>query len=69
MKETSGGLHGRLNALSTKIPPLRKRRTDILRLVNHFIVQDGEQNGGEVERTSTPAIDMLLAYCRAAIST
>ncbi|OQB96411.1 MAG: Nitrogen fixation protein VnfA [Verrucomicrobia bacterium ADurb.Bin122] len=44
------------------MPPLRDRRSDILALADHFLEKYAKQNGKNVARISTPAIDMLMAY-------
>ncbi|MFN0120863.1 MAG: sigma 54-interacting transcriptional regulator [Blastocatellia bacterium] len=55
-------LYYRLNVFTLYLPPLRDRRTDILLLADHFLEKYGRQNGKQVRRISTPAIDMLMAY-------
>jgi Nif-specific regulatory protein len=55
-------LYYRLNVFPIHIPPLRKRRTDILLLADYFAERYSEQNHKKVRRISTPAIDMLMAY-------
>jgi Nif-specific regulatory protein len=55
-------LYYRINVFPIGIPPLRKRRADILELANHFVEKYGPQNHKNVRRISTPAIDMLSSY-------
>ena len=38
------------------------RKTDILLLADYFLEGYAEENGREVKRLSTPAIDMLMGY-------
>ena len=44
------------------MPPLRERKTDILLLADHFLEKYSAENGKDIRRFSTPAIDMLMAY-------
>ena len=55
-------LYYRLNIIPLTVPPLRERKADILPLVNHFIEKTNRRNGLNIQRISTPAIDMLMAY-------
>ena len=55
-------LYYRLNVFPVHIPPLRKRRTDILLLANYFIEKYNKANHKTIRRISTPAIDMLMSY-------
>ncbi|HZZ71714.1 MAG TPA: sigma-54 dependent transcriptional regulator [Pirellulales bacterium] len=55
-------LYYRLNGFSIKIPPLRERRTDILLLLEWFLVQFGRELGKDVHGISPDAMDMLLHY-------
>ncbi|MDC7232466.1 MAG: sigma 54-interacting transcriptional regulator [Spirochaetales bacterium] len=55
-------LYYRLNIIPITIPPLRERKTDILLLSDFFIGKYNRLNGKSVNRISTPAIDMLIAY-------
>lgn len=55
-------LYYRINVFPIFLPPLRKRRDDILLLANFFIEQYSKKMGKEVRRISTPAINMMLAY-------
>ena len=55
-------LHYRLNVFTIFVPPLRERKTDILLLADSFLEKYSVEHGKNVKRTSTPAIDMLMAY-------
>jgi Nif-specific regulatory protein len=57
-----GDLYYRLNVFPIYMPPLRERKTDILLLADFFLDRYGRENGKEIRRFSTPAIDMLMAY-------
>ncbi|MCA9527161.1 MAG: sigma 54-interacting transcriptional regulator, partial [Myxococcales bacterium] len=55
-------LYYRLNVFPIRVPPLRERRDDITLLVDYFIEHYARLNARSVQRISTPAIDMLMAY-------
>jgi Nif-specific regulatory protein len=55
-------LYYRLNVFPVYMPPLRERRTDILLLAEYFLEKYAQENGKEIQRISTPAIDMLIQY-------
>ena len=55
-------LYYRLNVFPIHIPPLRDRKSDIMLLADYFIDKYNRQNGKNVKRISTSAIDMLMAY-------
>jgi Nif-specific regulatory protein len=55
-------LYYRLNVFPVYMPPLRERRTDILLLAEHFLEKYARENGKEIGRITTPAIDMLVRY-------
>ncbi len=57
-----GDLYYRLNVFPIYIPPLRERKTDILLLADHFLEKYAKENGKDIRRFSTPAIDMLMDY-------
>jgi Nif-specific regulatory protein len=44
------------------MPPLRERKTDMLLLADHFLEKYAQENGKDIRRFSTPAIDMLMNY-------
>jgi Nif-specific regulatory protein len=57
-----GDLYYRLNVFPIYLPPLRERKTDILLLADFFLEKYTKENGKEIKRFSTPAIDMLMEY-------
>jgi Nif-specific regulatory protein len=57
-----GDLYYRLNVFPIYMPPLRERKTDILLLADYFLEKYSKENGKEIKRFSTPAIDMLMGY-------
>lgn len=66
-KETAYGrfrsdLYYRLNVFPIFLPPLRDRGPDILLLADYFVQKYAQLLGKAVNRISTPAIDLLMAY-------
>ncbi|MBW1989772.1 MAG: sigma 54-interacting transcriptional regulator, partial [Deltaproteobacteria bacterium] len=55
-------LYYRLNVFPIYMPPLRRRKTDILLLADHFLEKYSRESGKDIRRFSTPAIDMLMQY-------
>jgi len=55
-------LYYRINVFAVNLPPLRARRSDILLLANHFVRKYATLMNRPVDRISTPAIQMLMAY-------
>lgn len=55
-------LYYRINVFPIMLPPLRKRKDDILLLANHFVKHYAARMNRTVRRISTPAIDMMCAY-------
>jgi len=55
-------LYYRLNVFPIYMPPLRQRKTDILLLADHFLEKYSRENGKDIRRFSTPAIDMMMQY-------
>ena len=55
-------LYYRLNVFPIWVPPLRKRKSDILQLADFFLERYSKQNGKNVRRLSSPVIDMLYSY-------
>ena len=55
-------LYYRLNVFPIYLPPLRKRRTDILLLAEFFLEKFSRRENKEIKRISTSAIDMLVQY-------
>ncbi len=52
----------RLNVFTIFVPPLRERKSDILLLADHFVEKLAAEQGKQVKRIATPAIDALVAY-------
>ena len=44
------------------MPPLRKRKADIVLLADHFLEKYAKENGKKVRRLSSAVIDMLMSY-------
>ncbi len=55
-------LYAQISPFKITIPPLRNRRSDIILLSEFFIEKYAAENGKKIERISTPAINMLMAY-------
>jgi DNA-binding NtrC family response regulator len=55
-------LYYRLNVVNVYLPPLRRRKTDIPVLVNHFITRISEENKKEVNGLTREAYDRLIKY-------
>jgi Nif-specific regulatory protein len=52
----------RINVFTVYLPPLKDRGSDVLLLADYFTKKYSDLLGKKIERISTPAIDMLLAY-------
>ena len=52
----------RLNVIPIKVPPLKKRRTDIPLLLNHFLKQNQKSGITDIKGFSTEATDAMLEY-------
>ncbi|MGM0483676.1 MAG: sigma-54 interaction domain-containing protein [Candidatus Krumholzibacteriota bacterium] len=52
----------RLNVIPIKIPPLRKRREDILPLTEHFIEKYSSRMGKENIRIAPEAVELLVSF-------
>jgi len=66
-KEMSEGtfrddLYYRLNVFPIILPPLRKRRSDIMLLTDHFLQKYSKTYDKDIKRISTSAINMMMAY-------
>jgi Nif-specific regulatory protein len=55
-------LYYRLNVFPIFVPPLRKRKGDILLLADHFLEKYSKESGKKVTRLSSSVIDMLYSY-------
>jgi Nif-specific regulatory protein len=55
-------LYYRINVFPIYLPPLRDRKEDIVQLADFFIERYAKQNGKEVRRITTPAINMMMTY-------
>lgn len=52
----------RLNVFPITIPPLRERGSDVITLADYFVSTFAAENGKDVKRISTPALNMLMSY-------
>ncbi len=52
----------RLHVFPIYVPPLRKRKADIVLLADHFLQKYAQTNGKDVRRLSSAVIDMLMSY-------
>jgi DNA-binding NtrC family response regulator len=55
-------LYYRLNMLKFDLPPLRKRRVDIIPLARRFIRKYADQHGNRIERVDDAFLDALVSY-------
>ncbi len=55
-------LYYRINVFPIYLPPLRERKDDIMLLADHFLGRFATENAKQIQRISTPAIDMLTHY-------
>jgi Nif-specific regulatory protein len=55
-------LYYRLHVFPIYVPPLRKRKTDIVLLADHFLQQYAKTGHRPVRRLSSAVIDMLMSY-------
>ncbi len=55
-------LYYRLNVIPLKLPPLRKRKNDILPLCEHFLNQATGQNGHDPHKLSPEALSVMMDY-------
>ncbi|MFA6320577.1 MAG: sigma-54 dependent transcriptional regulator [Candidatus Omnitrophota bacterium] len=55
-------LYYRLNVISINIPPLRKRKQDLVLLVNHFINLYAKENHKKMDGVSQDALSLLTSY-------
>jgi Nif-specific regulatory protein len=52
----------RLHVFPIYVPPLRKRKSDVVLLADHFLEKYAKAAGKGVRRLSSAAIDMLMSY-------
>lgn len=52
----------RLNVFPITIPPLRERGRDIVTLADHFVARFAREQGQDVPRITTPALNLLQNY-------
>ncbi len=55
-------LYYRINVFTIALPPLRERGADVLLLADYFVKKYCKLHDKNIQRISTPAIDMLSAY-------
>ncbi|MGH2271974.1 sigma 54-interacting transcriptional regulator [Anaerohalosphaeraceae bacterium U12dextr] len=55
-------LYYRINVFPIFIPPLRDRKDDIMLLADYFLERYARENSKNINRISTPAIEMLTSY-------
>jgi len=55
-------LYYRLHVFPIYVPPLRKRKADIVLLADHFLEKYSKDNNKNVRRLSSAVIDMLMSY-------
>jgi two-component system response regulator HydG len=52
----------RINVINLNIPPLRKRKTDILLLVNHFLKKYSRETTKQVDHVTDDAMELMKNY-------
>jgi len=55
-------LYYRINVFPIYMPPLRDRKNDVMLLADFFLEKCARENGKNIKRISTPAIEMLTSY-------
>lgn len=55
-------LYYRLNVYPIHVPALRDRMTDVPALADHFLEKYAKTNRKQIDRISSPAIDLLMTY-------
>jgi Nif-specific regulatory protein len=52
----------RINVFPIFLPPMRDRKNDVMLLADFFLEKSASENGKNISRISTPAIQMLTSY-------
>src|SRR5918996_1475997 len=52
----------RLDVIHIRLPPLRDRKEDLSKLIQHFLKHYSAKHGRKVERVSPPALQVLQVY-------
>jgi transcriptional regulator with PAS, ATPase and Fis domain len=52
----------RLNVISIRVPPLRERKQDLSKLIQHYLKTYSVKHARKIERVSQPALAILQAY-------
>ena len=52
----------RINVIIIEIPPLRKRKEDVLLLVEHFLIKYGQETNKKVDHVTSDAMGLLKQY-------
>lgn len=55
-------LYYRINVFPIYMPPLRDRKNDVMLLADYFLEKYARENNKNINRISTPAIEMLTSY-------